>query len=143
MPYNIRFSALRLDTNKYKITRELQAETDAYMREFCWDLIESIREYPPERPNQAYIRTFELFRGWDVEIHKFLDRVEARIVNYATDGKTGQRYMAKVQGVLQTEMHEETGWQRVDLAASDMRREYRQGLQLLYARFLRRRGIGG
>lgn len=143
MPYRVRFSALRVDPRKYDISAALQAEAVDYMTDFCWQIIDLVKTYPPERPGQVYVRTERLLRGWDVEIYRAPDRIEARIVNYATDPKNGLRYMAKVQGAFQTLMHEETGWQRVDLAASEVRREYRRGLQEIYTRFLRRRGIGG
>ncbi len=64
--------------------------------------------YPPELPEQKYVRTFNLKNSWDAEPQGF-GRYE--IINTARNPKTGDLYAGWVVGVDQAAIHKGRWWQ--------------------------------
>lgn len=88
--------------------------TDEQLGEFAGEMPEVLRgtPYPPELPNQGYIRTFELKNSWDSEP---IGPGRYDIINTARNPKTGFLYTSRVVGVRQATIHRGRWWKAVDI----------------------------
>lgn len=80
-----------------KVVRAIQTAQNLY----AGQIVNRGRHYPPERPNQEYVRTYELKRRWRVVPSRRVgDRMEVDILNEATDTKrrTPRQYAGYVFG---------------------------------------------
>lgn len=140
MPMLIRFRALQINPNRFDVAKATP-EVERYMQDFLHGIIQDTSPYPAPPPNSRYVRRGVdggLLGGWRITKVNVTRGLEYRIINLATDRRSGRRYMQYVQGFMQTALHQATGWQRIDLAASALRRKYRADLQAIYSRHIRR-----
>lgn len=132
MPYSVRFRALKVNPVRVDLAA-IESGVRTFMTAHMESVIKEIRKYPPEPPKSTYVRTFKLYDSWDiVGPTRTALGFEASIINFASDRKSGRRYMRYVQGRWQTDLHMGTGWLRVDEAAHRRNAEYRAGLQRIY-----------
>lgn len=133
----LRWRALTVNPQRVDVNR---AERDVmyFVSDFLGKLVDAVAVYPPPPPGSRYVRTGNLYRGWVVNVSRTRTGVEGRVVNYATDRKSGRRYMPFVQGAFQTAVHRTTGWQRIDEARASTQRAYRDGLQRIYSKYIRK-----
>lgn len=134
-----RFRALRVNPTRVDIAAATR-EVDQYVWDFVEDILESVNKYPPPPPNSTYVRRGldgGIMGSWHHSIINVTNGVEHRLYNNATDPR-GRQYFIYVQGAWQTALHAQTGWDRLDLAVLAKRREYRNGLQAIYRKHLRR-----
>lgn len=140
MPLAVRFRALGVrNPSRFNISA-LTTEVDLYLDKFMQDLLDSVKDYPPEPTNSRYQRrgiNGGILGSWHIAPTTSASGVSRTITNTAVD-KYGHRYAALVQGSLQTMMHMSTGWKRIDLAAEALRRRYRSDLQAIYAKHILR-----
>lgn len=125
MPVQLKFRAL---TAKVPIIRTdgLVDEVTRYVENFVdVNVLRVATTYPPERPNQRYVRTFKLQRSWKLETTYTTSALTVRAVS------RGIGYVERVQGLKQWPMHAETGWPIIPLLKVD-RAAYRAGLMQIY-----------
>ena len=78
-PLQFRFKAVGARVLRSPIfTGQLEAELLAYTRAHAREVLETVREYPPQDPNSRYVRTYTDFDSW-------------RIVGFSEGGGTGYR----------------------------------------------------
>jgi len=66
--------------------------------------------YPPELPNQKYIRTYQFKNSW---FYKKADIARYKIINDARNPKSGEFYAGWVAGTKQAPIHIGRWWQAV------------------------------
>lgn len=117
---NIRFRALT--STKRLPTEAIVAEITEFTIAHVEKIVEKAKVYPPERPNQRYIRTHTLRDNWRVE-PRAASGLTVRAINDTP-------YAQLVQGNKQLPIHTETGWQ---IVAEHLERDvYLRGIRAIY-----------
>lgn len=134
------FRALTTKNLQRVNTLPLTAAVETYMDAFMQGIIDAVKPYPPEREESTYQRrgmAGGLLGSWEITTTRSgVGSITKSIINTAVDDRASRRYMVYVQGRYQYWLHQQTGWQRVDLAALAVRRQYVTGLQAIYSRFI-------
>ena len=131
---SIRFRALthnKLLINAPIIIKEVEAYVDAFTNKE----LARAQNYPPERPNQKYVRTFRLQRGWKIERRYQANALIVRLKSEGVIDERGRRYATMVQGNEQWPIHAETGWPIIEKTID--RAAFRRGLMQIY----KKRGV--
>lgn len=94
--FRISFTAIRSNV-KYLKTGQLSKELHKYTKEWCRELIEETREYPPELLVPSYRRTRSLYRSWKVVKATGTSGIAYEVQNLVRD-RYGRFYARLVHG---------------------------------------------
>lgn len=133
MPALVQFTAIRSNSRIVQ-TAEMRAALDQWTNDFCEEVVEKVRGYPPipGTPNR-YVRTGRLFYQWRVRKMDNTDQIKYVIDNPVQD-RRGRYYANFVHGPSgQTGFHSAHGW--VNIGEFKDRESWKAGVQAIIQHF--------
>lgn len=136
---SIRFTAIRSNV-KYLKTGQIARQADKYTKDWCKELIEETKTYPPELLVPSYRRTHNLERSWKV-VKRGGSGISYEVQNMVRD-KYGRFYARLVHGGPlgdgQWGFHGDHDWILLFDAANDImggRPAFRDGVQRIFTKY--------
>lgn len=127
---------VRTSEDPMRVAARIQARWELYKKRIkevgdpiARETRDIMREYPPERPKQKYVRTFTLRKGWSWRSWAITNGRTYSVFNRVP-------YSPYVQGALQAWMHIDR-WTVLDVQIGKMRKEMYRQLVELRRRFIR------